>query len=263
MERVATARIPVQFHEFGWLSIVVVVMWWWAAVSVTVFPASAIAADLDTDRDGLADAREQAFQSSPYLADTDGGGLSDAAEAARLLNPLDPDDDDDDIRIFSIPLTAGSNMISLPFQPLDARPEILTGGIQANLISIMSYHQGKWKSYNPREPDFNDLESMAPGVGYWVKMSGAATLTVTGTIPSGTTTLVAGQNMVGYASLARRDIRDALGSAFSGLNSIWIFQNGYWATFNALDDNFSDFSMLEPGRGYFFVMNKAASWSLK
>ena len=51
----------------------------------------------DADRDGLSDAVEAKYHTSPILADTDGDGASDAVEVAVGCNPLSVDSDGDGI----------------------------------------------------------------------------------------------------------------------------------------------------------------------
>ncbi|HVL48878.1 MAG TPA: hypothetical protein VM889_10005 [Candidatus Thermoplasmatota archaeon] len=51
-------------------------------------------ADLDPDSDGLPTLAEYHLGTSPFAADTDGGGAPDADEASVRFDPLDPADDD-------------------------------------------------------------------------------------------------------------------------------------------------------------------------
>lgn len=53
---------------------------------------------VDTDLDGLSDARERDIGTDPSLPDTDGDGLADGREVELGTDPLDPDTDGDRLR---------------------------------------------------------------------------------------------------------------------------------------------------------------------
>jgi outer membrane protein OmpA-like peptidoglycan-associated protein len=54
----------------------------------------------DTDGDGLSDADEiKKFATNPLKIDTDGGGMNDGAEVKKGTNPMDPRDDQTDLRL--------------------------------------------------------------------------------------------------------------------------------------------------------------------
>lgn len=81
------------------------------AITVTIGPDTTLNAilvldeTLDSDGDGLTDAREMALGTDPYKADTDDDGLIDSLEVFNIhfgmepgkLNPLDSDSDDDGV----------------------------------------------------------------------------------------------------------------------------------------------------------------------
>ena len=41
--------------------------------------------------------------------------------------------------------------------------------IAENVTSVWAYISGKWQVYDPQNPEFSDLTTMAPGNGYWIK----------------------------------------------------------------------------------------------
>ena len=43
---------------------------------------------------------------------------------------------------------------------------------------IWQYRSGTWKMYDPANPGFSDLLTMAPGYGYWIKVKEACTWTL-------------------------------------------------------------------------------------
>ena len=47
--------------------------------------------------------------------------------------------------------------------------------INGKVVSVWSYVNGQWKSYDPDQPFFSDLNNMTPGVGYWIRTSEAGT----------------------------------------------------------------------------------------
>ena len=86
------------------------------------FTASSYADNPDSDADGLTDAQEvKTFHTNPVNSDSDGDDVADGWEVNNSLNPLDPDDRDQDLDGDSIPnhmeFLAGTdptNALSLP-----------------------------------------------------------------------------------------------------------------------------------------------------
>jgi hypothetical protein len=74
----------------------------------------------------------------------------------------------------SISLTSGSNLagyFAASTQPIaDA---ILS--IEDDVISVWAYVNGVWRAFDALNPGFSDLNTMGPGIGYWIETSGTCT----------------------------------------------------------------------------------------
>ena len=50
--------------------------------------------------------------------------------------------------------------------------------IAGNVVSVWAYKNDSWQLYDPANPGFSDLTTMAPGYGYWINTNGACTWTL-------------------------------------------------------------------------------------
>jgi hypothetical protein len=84
----------------------------------------------------------------------------------------------------SIPLSKGWNLIgynsTIPASVTDALKSI-----SGKYNSVWTHTNGAWKLYDPKDPNFSDLTSMEPGVGYWIDALESCSLDFSGL--SGTT----------------------------------------------------------------------------
>ena len=101
----------------------------------------------------------------------------------------------------AIPLAAlstGWNLISLPVQPANAAIASVLSGIKGALDVVWAYPNQTWKVYDPNDTAGSTLTTMQAGTGYWIKMTSAKTLSVSGSALSPSVQLSAGWNLVGY-----------------------------------------------------------------
>jgi hypothetical protein len=103
---------------------------------------------------------------------------------------------------------------------------------------------------------------MEAGWGYWLNMTDADTLTVTGTLPTKSVDLIAGWNLVGYNSPSTQPVADALASIHGKYISVWAFVDGSWRVFDPANAGFSDLTTMEPGFGYWIDATEACTWTL-
>jgi len=103
---------------------------------------------------------------------------------------------------------------------------------------------------------------MEAGWGYWLNMSEASTLSVTGTEPSKTVNLISGWNLVGYNASSPLDIGNALASIDSNVISVWAFIDNAWLVYDPANPDFSDLTTFTPGFGYWINTNGACTWTL-
>ena len=55
-------------------------------------------------------------------------------------------------------------------QPTNTIIEAALSSIVGKYESVWAYINGQWKSYDPNQPFLSDLNNMAPGTGYWIKV---------------------------------------------------------------------------------------------
>lgn len=161
-----------------------------------------------------------------------------------------------------IGLGPGWNLISLPQQPSDTAISNVLGAISGKYSSTWAFQNGSWKVFDPASPGFSDLSTMEVGWGYWLNMTEAATLSVTGAEPSKTINLITGWNLVGYNSSTSQNITDALASITGKVVSVWAYKNDSWQFYDPANPGFSDLTTMSPGYGYWINTNGACTWTL-
>ncbi|GAG90196.1 unnamed protein product, partial [marine sediment metagenome] len=86
-----------------------------------------------------------------------------------------------DIIECKISLEASWNLFSLPLIPDDNSIEVILADMMENFTIVLSYEDDTWLSYIPGIPsEYNSLTHMDDGIGYWILMTAADTLTVYG-----------------------------------------------------------------------------------
>lgn len=118
----------------------------------------------DADGDGLTDFNEYVYRANPLVTDTDGGGAPDGDEISNSTDPTDPLDDN--VVDFSIELSRGWNMISLPGYPIEDATDAVFPG--------MSVYR-----YDPFDMEYLDITEINPGEGYFVLSLNDTTYDVT------------------------------------------------------------------------------------
>ena len=165
--------------------------------------------------------------------------------------------------VFGIPLSAGWNLISLPLVPANsALAKIFASQIANNQFVIAwGFNNGQWRSYANGK---GTLTSIQDGSGYWVDVSQATTLYVTGSIIPQTSTppsyqLSPGWNLVGFKpqpTIQNENIAAYL-SSINGkyqTNSVWVYDNSS-ATWMRTDSSYT----LEPGQAIWIYMTAPAT----
>ena len=111
--------------------------------------------------------------------------------------------------VSAIGLDEGWNLISLWLIPSSTSIDAVTADIEDNLYGVYYYdaYTGTWKSYFPEYGvSGSNLKTMTAGKGYWINMTAADTLPVSGNfLPSGMNTppsypLYEGWNLIGFHS---------------------------------------------------------------
>ncbi|NOZ05993.1 MAG: hypothetical protein GXP41_06530, partial [Chloroflexi bacterium] len=130
--------------------------------------------------------------------------------------------------------------------------------IGGDLIVAQGFAGGA-QSYYPGEAQ-NTLHTMDAEHGYWLKVTGATTLVITGTQVAVTTTipLQQGWNLVGYLPATAQDRGTALASIDGKYTAVLSFDQGAESWYAALPSSMNTLTMMYPHRGYWVYMTQAA-----
>ena len=169
----------------------------------------------------------------------------------------------------TIPLAAGWNLISLYLYPTDAAlPAVFTSITgQYNLVYAHNGCQpaAPWSKYDPAAPPYaNNLTVVSVKQGLWLRAAAPATLTVTGRPPTSTRiTLCTGWNLIGYPSATARPVAEALAGIAGKYNLVQTYDASDiadpWKEYNPANPGAADLTTLQPWRGYWIRMTKAAT----
>ncbi len=164
-----------------------------------------------------------------------------------------------------IPLSAGTNLISLPLIPPDSSVPAVLAGISGSYTKVFGFIDGQWKQYVVGAPAFvNTLTDLTEKYGYWLYMSSAATLTVQGDQPSSTQiSLRSGTNLVGYPSSTPRAVPDALSSISGKYTKVFGYIGGQWKQYIVGAPAFvNTLTQLEAGHGYWIYTSEACTLTI-
>lgn len=166
-------------------------------------------------------------------------------------------------------LVSGWNLISSPLILTDTSPSAAFSSISGNYGDVFAYDAcdttDPWKWFNPGVPG-NDLTAISHQLGYWVDMTTADTLSLSGVHPLETTIkLCQGWNLIGYPSV----ISQPIGSALSSIEGQYSLVRQYkasdsddpWKVYNpSAPPDLSDLKEMVPGYGYWiFVTTETAT----
>jgi hypothetical protein len=163
----------------------------------------------------------------------------------------------------SISLNQGWNLISLPLQPANNSIDQVLSGVQGKFEAVYSFDTVKssYKSY-VAGGDENDLTSLEAGKGYWLYMTEAAELRVTGSPAPSSISLFEGWNLVGLNSTAALSATKALESINTKISAVYTFDGASNAYKGYVPGEVSELTQMEPGRGYWIYSNENISWTL-
>jgi len=157
----------------------------------------------------------------------------------------------------SLSLRPGWNLVSVPIVPADRSVAHVLSSIAGyyDLVSSYSNCLGVWLSYDPSSPGTATLTELDEGTAFWVSMTEADTLVVSGTPPGSThQSLCQGWNMVAYPTAESRDVAQALSSISGYYTAVYACEGGIsnpWKHyFVDAPPWVNDLSQFEPGYGY-------------
>jgi hypothetical protein len=160
-----------------------------------------------------------------------------------------------------LPLSTGWNLISLARQPVNTAIASVLSGITGAYEAVLAYPNEAWKFYDPSNQGNSTLQTMQAGTGYWIDMASAGTLTVSGSTPPSSLSLLKGWNLVGYNGSACASASKALSSLGGALQVSWGYAGQAWKVYDPNDKAGSTLTQFCPNNGYWIKVDQAATWS--
>lgn len=169
----------------------------------------------------------------------------------------------------AITLVAGWNLFSIPFVPANTLViKVLAAQVAANDFTIIwSYHGGKWSSATPSKGKISgSLTSIADGFSFWIYMTHADTLYVTGSVlapPPATPptyTLTAGWNLLGFKPQPNPAASEQLFVYLTSISGkydptyVWVYDNTSQSWIRA-----NSSYMIQPGQAMWILMTAPAT----
>ncbi len=167
---------------------------------------------------------------------------------------------DSAIPAVQIALDPGWNLISINVAPVDATARNVFAPLVGHLTVAQSFDGGGGRTFYPGGAQ-NTLTTVDALHGYWVKVTGAVTLTVPGTpLPAGTSIpLAAGWNLVSYLPDTSKPLADALTLIAGKYTAVLGYEQGARTWYAALPANMNTLGSLKPHHGYWVYMTEPAN----
>jgi fibronectin type 3 domain-containing protein len=159
----------------------------------------------------------------------------------------------------TITLVPGWNLISLPVQPANTSIASVLSGIKGAYEAVWAYPNQTWQVYDPNDTAGSTLTTMQAGNGYWIKVTSGGTLSVAGSTPTSSPSLLEGWNLVGYNGTSCTDALAALFSLGSALQAAWGYAPPEWEFYEPGSSTLAQFC---PGAGYWIDVSQAGAWTL-
>jgi hypothetical protein len=161
----------------------------------------------------------------------------------------------------SISLEPGWNLFSFNVSPANSDVRIVFASIYGKYRIVESY-DGTRTQYDPDMPiEDCTLREVNAYHGYWIDMTEAATLTVSGCLIGPTTPmpLVEGWNLVSYLSTDTLPVAEALASIEGQYTAVLGFDERALSYYPSLPEDMNTLVALEPRHGYWVKMSAAAT----
>ncbi|NLC13882.1 MAG: hypothetical protein GX768_07555, partial [Chloroflexi bacterium] len=160
----------------------------------------------------------------------------------------------------SIELVEGWNLVSFNLIPNDPDIEVVLADILDDVTLVYAWDASvvtsNWLRYDPTVGFGNTLTNLDEAMGFWIFMNEAATLTLTGTVPTSTAIqLYSGWNLIGYPSQTAAGLPAALAELAGNYDLIVAYHAADladpWKLFDPEAPVFAnDLESLQPGWGY-------------
>ena len=173
----------------------------------------------------------------------------------------------------TLSLSAGWNLISVPFEPLAPAPLDVLSPIAGQYTELLAFSNADaaspWERFSPSAPAFvNDLTVLVPQRGYWLRMTSPAALTLLGNPPdSASVTLQAGWNLVGYPSQTPKTVVAALEGVAEYVDCVYAYDaadpNAPWRLYDpGATPTVDEIVTLYPGSGYWIHATAECVWNV-
>ena len=152
----------------------------------------------------------------------------------------------------TIELNVGKNLISWNLDTPSDDIELLFADVMPNVSAILGFEAGGY-TYDPMYPEFSNLFYADHLHGYWVEMDNPDILTIEGSPIAPTTpiTLESEWNLVSYLPDVDYEPAYALASVHDQLEAAFSWDD---KTYDAVNPEYSDMEIMEPGYGYWLYM---------
>jgi len=179
----------------------------------------------------------------------------------------------------SIGLVPGWNLVSFNVKPTNPAIASVLSSINGNYDLVYAWDasiaNNNWKKYSPTAPGYsNTLSALNETMGFWIHMTAADSLDVTGSVPVttaiGLSINAGGWNLVGYPSMANRPLPQALSDNGAGTDFSLVYAYHAsetadpWKLFGLASPGWAnDLTELSPGWGYWVKVSANHIWSVK
>ncbi|MCX6735998.1 MAG: Ig-like domain-containing protein [Candidatus Parcubacteria bacterium] len=172
---------------------------------------------------------------------------------------------------YSIPLTKGWNLVSLPVVPVSTSIDSVLGAAKTNIETVWAYDAlaDKWSVYHGDNNGTSDLTNMTAGYGYWVNYTndassnliGSGNLMQEGNSVPPSRKLAEGWNLIGYYQRPNTTSVSATNALHNNLDGIWTLLFGYDNT-NKHITTLSGTDTVSPGQAFWVWLNSARSYTM-
>ena len=166
-------------------------------------------------------------------------------------------------RTVDLALDRGWNLIALPVQPDDPRPEAVLGGLLGRVRLVLTYGCGEGaRTYYPDlPPALNTLRSLDAWHGYWVQASEPVTLRVSGRpVPADSPlSLCAGWNLVPYLGEGPSEPEAALANLGARWDVVLGYEGQGLSYYRFLPPQVNTLRALQPLHGYWLHLREPAT----
>ena len=178
----------------------------------------------------------------------------------------------------NLALVPGWNLVSFNVKPTSTAIATVLASLNGNYDLVYAWDasvvSNNWLKYAPSAPPYsNTLSALNEKTGFWIHMTAADTLNVTGSIP-GTTTVnlsnvAGGWNLVGFPSSTDVDLPEALSDHGVGIDEFTLVYAYHandadaWKLFDVDSPSWAnDLDFLSPGWGYWVKVDVNTDWSI-